>query len=124
VPYGRQRRRHAFDTIGGSLFAPTLKTWRLSGRHIAIASQGKRRVEFDLVDFYHDTATLHGDDSGDFSGEHLAAVLDHLRVAFEEGDLQAPAIHEVPLDCAVGAYESVDGGSSAPAPRLCHSQRR
>jgi NADPH:quinone reductase len=101
----------AFDTVGGDLFEPTLRTLRPGGRQIAIASRGKRRVELDLVDFYHNAATLHGVDLFGFSGERSAAILEQLRVAFDEGALQAPAIAEVPLDRAVGAYESVDRGS-------------
>lgn len=52
----------ALDTVGGDLFEPVLGTLRLGGRHIAIASPGKRRVEFDLVDFYRNASTLHGVD--------------------------------------------------------------
>jgi NADPH:quinone reductase-like Zn-dependent oxidoreductase len=101
----------ALDTVGGDLFEPALRTLRLGGRQIAVASRGKKHVEFDLVDFYHNAATLHGVDSLGFSGERLAAVQDQLRLAFEVGALQAPAIAEVPLDRAVGAYEAVDRGA-------------
>jgi NADPH:quinone reductase-like Zn-dependent oxidoreductase len=101
----------AFDTVGGDLFEPTLRMLRRGGRQIAVASRGRKRVEFDLVDFYHNAATLHGVDSLGFSGERSAAILEQLRVAFEERALQAPAIAEVPLDHAVGAYELVDRGS-------------
>lgn len=55
-----------FDVVGGDLFEPALKSLRLGGRQIAIASPGNRRVEFDLIDFYHNVATLHGVDYGEY----------------------------------------------------------
>jgi NADPH:quinone reductase len=71
------------DAVGGDLFEPALKSLRPGGRQIAIASLGKRRVEFDLVDFYHNVATLHGVDSSGFTGQHAAGILNELRAAFE-----------------------------------------
>ena len=49
-----------FDTVGGAMFEPALRSLRLGGRQVAIASTGERRVSFDLVDFYHNTSRLIG----------------------------------------------------------------
>ena len=100
-----------FDTVGGDLFEPALKSLRLGGRQIAIASLGKRRVEFDLIDFYHNVATLHGVDSFGFSGQHAAGILNELREAFEDGELKPLPTDETPLDHAAEAYETVKRGT-------------
>jgi NADPH2:quinone reductase len=99
------------DAVGGDLFEPALKSLRLGGRQIAIASLGKRRVEFDLIDFYHNVATLHGVDSFGFSGQHAAGILNELREAFEDGELKPLPTDETPLDHADEAYETVKRGT-------------
>jgi NADPH:quinone reductase-like Zn-dependent oxidoreductase len=99
------------DAVGGDLFEPALKSLRLGGRQIAIASLGKRRVEFDLIDFYHNVATLHGVDSFGFSGQHAAGILNELREAFEDGELKPLPTDETPLDHAAEAYETVKRGT-------------
>jgi NADPH:quinone reductase len=99
------------DAVGGDLFEPALKSLRVGGRQIAIASLGKRRVEFDLIDFYHNVATLHGVDSFGFSGQHAAGILNELREAFEDGELKPLPTDETPLDHADEAYETVKRGT-------------
>ena len=99
------------DAVGGDLFEPALKSLRLGGRQIAIASLGKRRVEFDLIDFYHNVATLHGVDSSGFTGQHAAGILNELREAFEDGELKPLPTDETPLDHAAEAYETVKRGT-------------
>jgi NADPH2:quinone reductase len=99
------------DTVGGDLFEPSLKTLRLGGRQIAIASPGKRRVEFDLIDFYHNVATLHGVDSFGFTGQHSAEILNELRAAFESDELKPLSSDETLLDYAADAYETVRRGT-------------
>jgi len=39
------------DAVGGPMFEPALKSLRLGGRQVAITSVGRRRVEFDMIDF-------------------------------------------------------------------------
>jgi NADPH2:quinone reductase len=99
------------DTVGGDLFEPALRTLRLGGRQIAIASSGKRRVEFDLIDFYHNAATLHGVDLSGFTGKHGAGILDELRAELENRALRALPIDETPLDRGVEAYAAVQRGT-------------
>jgi NADPH:quinone reductase-like Zn-dependent oxidoreductase len=101
----------ALDTVGGDCFEPVLGTLRLGGRQIAIASSGKRRVEFDLIDFCHNATTLYGVDSSGFSGQHSAGILNELRAEFESGALKALPTDEVPLERAVEAYETVQRGT-------------
>ena len=52
-----------FDTVGGPLFEPALRSLRFGGRQVAIASPGAPRVSFNLVDFYHNFSRLLGVDS-------------------------------------------------------------
>jgi NADPH:quinone reductase-like Zn-dependent oxidoreductase len=99
------------DAVGGDLFEPALKSLRLGGRQIAIASPGKRRVEFDLIDFFHNVATLHGVDSSGFTGRHAAGILNELRAAFDGGELKPLLTDETLLDHAAEAYETVKRGT-------------
>jgi len=70
MPRGGPDDRHGSDRIRRAvlddrrvLVQAGVKVLRLGGRQVAIASPGKRHVEFDLVDFYHNAATLHGVDT-------------------------------------------------------------
>lgn len=42
-----------FDAVGGVMFEPALLSLAHKGRLVEISSTGKRRVDFDLIDFYH-----------------------------------------------------------------------
>jgi NADPH:quinone reductase len=52
-----------FDTVGGLMFEPALKSLRHRGRLLEITSAGDRRVGFDLLDFYHNESQLFGIDT-------------------------------------------------------------
>ena len=52
-----------FDTVGGPLFEPALRSLRFGGRQVAISSAGDPRVSFNLIDFYHNFSRLLGVDS-------------------------------------------------------------
>ena len=52
-----------FDTVGGPLFEPALRSLRHGGRQVAISSAGNPQVSFNLVDFYHNFSRLLGVDS-------------------------------------------------------------
>ena len=99
-----------FDTVGGPLFEPALRSLRIGGRHVAITSTGERRVCFDLVDFYHNRSRLIGVDSMKFTAGDVGAIADELRAGFESNALKAPRIKAVPFENAVDAYEQVASG--------------
>jgi NADPH:quinone reductase len=99
-----------FDLVGGAMFEPALRSLRLGGRQIAIASAGDRRVSFDLVDFYHNLSRLIGVDSMKFTAGDVGAIADELRQGFETGALKPLPIETVPFENAVEAYQKVADG--------------
>ena len=99
-----------FDTVGGAMFEPALRSLRLGGRQVAIASTGERRVSFDLADFYHNSSRLIGVDSMKFTPGEVAAIADELRPGFEANVLKVPALQIVPFENAVKAYERIASG--------------
>jgi NADPH:quinone reductase len=52
-----------FDTVGGPMLEPALKSLGHRGRQVDITSVGDRRVSFDLRDFYHNERQLLGVDT-------------------------------------------------------------
>jgi NADPH:quinone reductase len=96
----------AYDTVGGALFEPCLKSLASGGRQIAIASVGERRVSFDLLDFYHARLHLIGVDSLQLDGREIARIFDALRPGFEEGRLKPFEVRSWNLANAVEAYEA------------------
>jgi NADPH2:quinone reductase len=76
-----------FDTVGGPMFEPALKSLGLDGRQVAITSVGNRRVEFDLADFYHSRLRLIGVDTAKLSGADIKKIMDELRGGFEDASL-------------------------------------
>ncbi len=64
----------ALDAVGGPTFETVLKSLRQGGRQIAITSTGNRRVEFDLVDFYHRQLRLIGVDTMKLTGSEIASI--------------------------------------------------
>jgi NADPH2:quinone reductase len=101
------------DTVGGSLFEAALKSLAFDGRQVAISSVGTRRVEFDLVDFYRGRQRLIGVDTAKLAGVEIARIMDALRVGFDDGIFQSPAIRTWRLDQAVEAYGLVEKGRFA-----------
>ena len=101
-----------FDTVGGEVFESALRSLRLGGRQVAIASPGQRRVSFDLINFYHNETTLRGVDSAGFTGERLAGVYEHLNELFETRILRPFEVETRPLSEAVAAYTAVSNGSA------------
>lgn len=92
------------------MFEPALRSLRLGGRQVAIASTGERRVSFDLVDFYHNTSQLIGVDSMKFTPGEVAALADELRSGFEANVLKVLPLQFVPFENAVEAYERMASG--------------
>jgi NADPH:quinone reductase len=96
-----------FDTVGGPMFEPALRSLRLGGRQVAISSPGNPRVSFNLIDFYHNFSRLLGVDSFGLTSRQIAEIEDELRMGFETGALKPLAIEVVPFEKAVDAYSRV-----------------
>jgi NADPH2:quinone reductase len=98
-----------FDTVGGSVFEPALRSLGHGGRQVAITSPKEPRVSLNLVDFYHNESKLIGFDSYAFSYREVAGILDQLRGGFESGALTPPQLRIVPFEDAVDAYKTSAG---------------
>jgi NADPH:quinone reductase-like Zn-dependent oxidoreductase len=99
-----------FDTVGGTMFGPALRSLALGGRQVAITSVGDQRVSFNLVDFYHNRSRLIGVDSQGLTPNQIAEITDALRPGFESGALTPPLIEIVPFENAVEAYSRLASG--------------
>jgi NADPH:quinone reductase len=100
-----------FDAVGGPMFEPCLKSLRLGGRQLAITSIGDGRVEFSLVDFYHNLLRLIGVDTMKLTGPAIAKIMDELRAGFEGGHLRTSPVQRWSLDQAIDAYTAVGKGT-------------
>jgi len=101
-----------FDTVGGSMFEPALRSLRFGGRQVAISSAGGPRVSFNLVDFYHNHSRLLGVDSYGLTLRQVAEIEDELRPGFEAGAFKPPPIEIVPFEKALDAYSRVAAGQA------------
>jgi NADPH:quinone reductase len=101
-----------FDTVGGPLFEPALRSLRFGGRHVVISSRGDPRVSFNLVDFYHNFSRLLGVDSYGLTAQQVADFERELCPGFETGVLKPPPIEMVPFEKAVEAYSRVAAGQA------------
>jgi NADPH:quinone reductase len=101
------------DCVGGPMFEPALNSLRRGGRQVAITSVGKRRVEFDLIDFYHGLKRLIGVDTIQLTARDIARIMDQVREGFEQGHLKPATTTTWPLSKAVEAYTAVESGASA-----------
>ncbi len=102
----------AFDTVGGPLFEPTLRTLRYGGRQVAITSTGDPRVSFNLIEFYHNFSRLLGVDSQGLTPRQVGEIADALRPGFEVGALKTPPIEIVQFENAVDAYSRIAAGQA------------
>ncbi|MFM0198780.1 zinc-binding alcohol dehydrogenase family protein [Paraburkholderia fungorum] len=101
-----------YDSVGGVAFETALSLVKRRGRVLEISATGKRRVEFDLIDFYHNETQLFGVDSAKLGVAQSAPLMTALVEGFESGKLQRPAIaQEFPLERAREAYEAVAAGT-------------
>lgn len=96
-----------FDTVGGALFEPALRSLRRGGRQVVISSAGEPRVSFNLIEFYHNSSRLLGVDSYGLTSRQVAEIEGELFRGFESGALKPPPIEIVPFDKAVDAYSRV-----------------
>ncbi|WP_153138845.1 quinone oxidoreductase family protein [Paraburkholderia agricolaris] len=101
-----------YDTVGGVAFQTALSLVKRRGRVLEISATGQRRVEFDLIDFYHNETQLLGVDSAKLGVAESAPLMTALVEGFESGKLQGPAIaQEFPLERTREAYEAVAAGA-------------
>jgi NADPH:quinone reductase-like Zn-dependent oxidoreductase len=101
-----------FDTVGGPMFEPALRSLKFGGRQVAITSTGDPRVSFNLIDFYHNFSRLLGVDSNGLTPAEAGQIAGHLRSGFEAGALRPPQIEMVPFEKAFDAYARVAGGQT------------
>ncbi|WP_118183676.1 quinone oxidoreductase family protein [Paraburkholderia phosphatilytica] len=101
-----------YDAVGGVAFELALSLARRRGRVVEISATGKRRVEFDLIDFYHNETQLLGADSAKLGVTESAALMTEIAKGFDAGQFEAPVIAQrFPLDDARAAYGAVAGGT-------------
>jgi NADPH2:quinone reductase len=101
-----------YDAVGGVAFATALSLVKRRGRVLEISATGQRRVELDLIDFYHNETQLLGVDSAKLGVAESAPLMTALVEGFESGKLQGPAIaQEFPLERAREAYAAVAAGT-------------
>jgi NADPH2:quinone reductase len=98
-----------FDTVGGPMFEPALRSLRVGGRQVAISSRDPR-VTFNLVEFYHNSSRLLGVDSYALTSRQIAEIESELQPGFETGVLKPPPIEIVPFEKSVDAYSRVAAG--------------
>ena len=80
---------------------------------MAIASIGDGRVEFNLVDFYHNLLRLIGIDTMKLTGHEIAKIMDNLRAGFEDGHLRPSSVQTWTLDQGIDAYTAVEKGTTS-----------
>ncbi len=101
-----------YDTVGGVAFETALSIAKRRGRVVEISATGRRRVEFDLIDFYHNETQLFGVDSAKLGVADSARLMAALVEGFESGALQAPSIAQrFSLERAREAYAAVVAGT-------------
>lgn len=102
-----------YDTVGGVAFETALGLARRRGRVVEISATGRRRVEFDLIDFYHNETQLFGADSAKLGVAESARLMNALVDGFESGKLAPPVIAaRFGLDAAREAYQAVAAGTA------------
>jgi NADPH:quinone reductase len=100
-----------FDTVGGPMFEPALRSLKVGGRQVAISSRDPR-VSFNLTDFYHNSSRLFGVDSYALTSRQIAEIESELQSGFETGVLKPPSIETVPFENAVDAYRRLAAGDT------------
>jgi NADPH:quinone reductase-like Zn-dependent oxidoreductase len=100
------------DTVGGSLFEPSLRSLANRGRQVVITT-AEKQVSFDLLDFYRRELRLIGVNTLSLDGVAGVRILESLRPGFESAALHAPPIAaRFPLTEATRAYEQVASGAA------------
>jgi len=110
-----------FDTVGGPMFEPALRSLSSGGRQVAISSK-EPRVSFNLVEFYHNSSRLLGVDSYGLTPRQIEEIENELHTGFEKGVLKPPQIELVPFEKAVDAYVRVAAGEAKAKQVLSFAQ--
>jgi NADPH:quinone reductase len=101
-----------YDSVGGVAFETALHLAKRRGRVVEISATGKRRVDFDVIDFYHNETQLIGADSAKLGVAESAPLMTALVEGFESGKLRAPLIgHRYELADGQNAYRAVAEGT-------------
>jgi NADPH:quinone reductase len=101
-----------YDCVGGVAFETALQLAKRRGRVVEISATGKRRVDFDVIDFYHNETQLLGADSAKLGVADSAPLMAALVEGFESGKLRAPLIgHRYELADGQNAYLAVAEGT-------------
>jgi NADPH:quinone reductase-like Zn-dependent oxidoreductase len=101
-----------YDAVGGVAFELALSLVKRRGRVVEISATGKRRVEFDLIDFYHNETQLLGADSAKLGVAEAAPIMRAIAEAFDAGKFAAPVVAErFALERAQDAYAAVAAGT-------------
>jgi len=106
------------DVIGGALFEQCLLALARRGRQLVIASSPEPRVNFNLVDFYHNESCLLGVDSLKFDFEETAEILRSLTPIIESGELPLPKVETYPLAQAPELYRGLASSTIKGKPVL------
>jgi NADPH2:quinone reductase len=102
-----------FDSVGGIAFNMALGLAKRRGRVVEISATGQRRVEFDLIDFYHNETQLLGADSAKLGVVESARLMKAIAAGFDEGKFDAPVIAQrFTLAQGREAYEAVAQGTT------------
>jgi NADPH:quinone reductase len=107
-----------FDLVGGDMFEKCLQSLAWRGRQVAIASNSEPRVNFNLVDFYHNESRLIGVDSLKLKFEETAEILRLLTPLIESGELPLPKVDAYPLERAPELYRAVASSAVKGKPVL------
>jgi NADPH:quinone reductase len=107
-----------FDVIGGDMFEKCLQSLAWRGRQVVIASNPEPRVNFNLVDFYHNESRLIGVDSLKLKFEEAAEILGLLTPMIESGELPLPKVEPYPLVRAPELYLGIAASTVRGKPVL------
>jgi NADPH:quinone reductase-like Zn-dependent oxidoreductase len=109
---GGQGADIVFEAVGGVMFETALGCLAHIGRLIEIAATGRRRVEFDLLDFYRNESRILSADSRTLDLVPSSAILDRLAPLFGDGMIEAPLVNRtLPSACGIEAYRMVAAGA-------------
>ncbi len=106
------------DVVGGAVFETCLQALAWRGRQVAIASTPEPRVNFNLVDFYHNESHLFGVDSLKLTFDEAGDILRSLTPAIESGALPLPTVETFPLERAPDLYRGIAASTVKGKPVL------